>query len=1824
MNDDDFLGQFAQYGGMTPMGPPPEKPKSALESVRMQKELERMRAEMAKLNPYPEVPRYEASISQRERDLATQMADMEKRRIATKRAEDTADMSLLDEIIAGGKAARLGTQAVVGGLTAPIAELFGVPADQYMQAAMSIPESKGELARAGQALDIAEKGLDYIIDTPVGQALGVVASLPMTPFNPATDRAVSAGLSGARAGVKLAGQGVKQAGQRVMEAGQNLSQAARAEFATPPTGAVQLQTQQAPRNPLGMYSQAEQVALNLPQQKGTGNQFLAQISKTPGVKPAELEWTGLADFLKSKGDQPVTKAEIQQHLDANRVQVEEVTLGRNPRPIEDHREIARDVAVLRSAGYERVNNPENPSMSSFIDKDGNIFSADDIANIFSESNSRVGNAAQRLQEFFEQQVVDAQRAATQYSQYQLPGGSNYREVLLTLPSKVDTSGYKVTGSGNQWYLRGPDNQIIEAFPSEAEAKSKIPNRAAVNQPELFKSPHFDQPNVLAHMRLNDRLDADGNRVLFVEEIQSDWGQLGKKEGFGERLKSGWRLSEQEPGFYLLFQDGYTTPKAHGNKETVMSAANRLDAVMKGAPSAPFVQNTEDWVNLSLKRLITDAVNNGYEKVAFINGEQSASRYDLSKQIDEVYYLPKTNTLVAKKGGEDKFRQNVPPDKLGDYIGKEAAEKLLAEPAKTFLPGSPMQRLSGVDLKVGGEGMKKFYDQIVPATANKLLKKLGGGKLEPIDFPAKSMMSQEGYALTAVPGQKTPKFQQLGFTITPEMVELVKNQGLPMFAAGGAVTMKTGGNPLKAMKQGLQAASKGVEKAEDAAKKASKAQRREERVQKNLEAYMGSKEKPKTYYHATQAPEDFEAFDLEKRPTKRSAAAVFVTPSTKWANDWAVDELADMDLLEKVDTPKPRIMPVITRAKNTFDYDDLGHVTQVMNQADLPPGLDRQHIADQISIGNWNFIEDRNIQKAIKDLGFDSFFVKEKGVKNMGIFDPGDVKALFNRGSYDPTTKDISKADGGRISADDIRQKLKNAFNFAHGGQAKRNAKEPKMAGGGMASTSLLERLRAYKKGGEVRLATGGSDLKDIKKNPLAGAVKGIKAAQKAVEAKAAAAPTPPAAPPAKREFTGSLAPATDPVRGQTAKELLKMQRSQLNDEQKEALEQFKQRYPEFAKASKFMTPQEVIKTISREDNVMQIDRLLKTIPSAKELSAVAKLGEPKRGWYRASTQAIMDVFGADAPRFASLLAAMSPQTSVESNLINTLNTWKNWTAAGRPTDERSIRRIMGSSVQGTKGEESVLDAWAANAARVLNAQDPLKVTLSGPKVDSFYRNLADDVYRVTNDAWMAGGLGVGQDLFSGSPTAVQLMRGDPGLTPGYIGTSARVREAGQMAEMLPSEAQETTWSVFMPLYEMQAKTGLPAREIIQRGLLTPDVIRGTPDFATLLKDPNYARILEQAGYGEQLSGLKPTPFSTREPSLSLSQQREVERAAARLEELREGRGRESRAKTFSLPSSGQPESTFAYSTYETIPGRGVGHLEGLIEEDLGKRKHFSSRAAAPFRDLQGRDVLQGSLGLKPIATRTMTGAYRPEGTIPGTTSPYPLETQPGFASGVEVPLTGGLRIPKRVQQELTAAEALRGLMTAQRGSPWNAQIPSESGEAMMAFPARKGRIDPEAMRYSASLMPDDNFMADTGEGVAVVPFGPKFSDEERKLIAGRLGASRFVPTTNVSDYVDYSQELTGPQGTGAATRKMFSMIDPLSGQKKSALSEAAQRPAGELYELYEQTGKSRNEPTREDLMNFLRILRDKGLPGLAAALASGQALPAEEEPKKAGGLAYLR
>ena len=60
-----------------------------------------------------------------------------------------------------------------------------------------------------------------------------------------------------------------------------------------------------------------------------------------------------------------------------------------------------------------------------------------------------------------------------------------------------------------------------------------------------------------------------------------------------------------------------------------------------------------------------------------------------------------------------------PEELADNVGKDVAEKLL----KTDKVNDK-HSLEGLDLKVGGEGMKGFYDQIIPKAVEKLGKEFG--------------------------------------------------------------------------------------------------------------------------------------------------------------------------------------------------------------------------------------------------------------------------------------------------------------------------------------------------------------------------------------------------------------------------------------------------------------------------------------------------------------------------------------------------------------------------------------------------------------------------------------------------------------------------------------------------------------------------------------------------------------------------------------------------------------------------------------------------------------------------------------------------------------------------------------------------------------------------------------------------------------------------------------------------------------------------------------------------------------------------------------------
>jgi hypothetical protein len=151
--------------------------------------------------------------------------------------------------------------------------------------------------------------------------------------------------------------------------------------------------------------------------------------------------------------------------------------------------------------------------------------------------------------------------------------------------------------------------------------------------------HFDEPNVLAHVRFNDRT-IDGKKTLFIEEVQSDWHQAGKREGY-QAPRSSRRI---EASIAMPRRVSFIARTSHAR-----ASANRMSArrpqtprttrheiergtrdAMARVPDAPFKTT---WPELSLKRMIRYAAENGYDKIAWTPGEVQAERYDLSKQVE---------------------------------------------------------------------------------------------------------------------------------------------------------------------------------------------------------------------------------------------------------------------------------------------------------------------------------------------------------------------------------------------------------------------------------------------------------------------------------------------------------------------------------------------------------------------------------------------------------------------------------------------------------------------------------------------------------------------------------------------------------------------------------------------------------------------------------------------------------------------------------------------------------------------------------------------------------------------------------------------------------------------------------------------------------------------------------------------------------------------------------------------------------------------------------------------------------------------------------------
>ena len=203
---------------------------------------------------------------------------------------------------------------------------------------------------------------------------------------------------------------------------------------------------------------------------------------------------------------------------------------------------------------------------------------------------------------------------------------------------------------------------------------------------------------------------------------------------------------------------------------------RYDAV----PDAPFDKN---WHELAMKRMLRYAAENGYDVVAWTTGDQQAERYNIGDVVanvdyrlnDDGSYHVDTMSKLGYQIGSIPTTFNSEQE-LADVFGKEIARKIASnlEENKKIIAEAIQEKkdirdwrrsqgidqdspeyegvlekyaaadeklsrarkgytLSESDFRIGGEGMKGFYDKMLPAFMNKYGKKWGV-KVEDIDLP----------------------------------------------------------------------------------------------------------------------------------------------------------------------------------------------------------------------------------------------------------------------------------------------------------------------------------------------------------------------------------------------------------------------------------------------------------------------------------------------------------------------------------------------------------------------------------------------------------------------------------------------------------------------------------------------------------------------------------------------------------------------------------------------------------------------------------------------------------------------------------------------------------------------------------------------------------------------------------------------------------------------------------------------------------------------------------------------------------------------------------
>ena len=238
---------------------------------------------------------------------------------------------------------------------------------------------------------------------------------------------------------------------------------------------------------IGMYSAVERAVISAPlpawkkeDGQANGADIWAKIKSMPNVKAEELKWIDLENFLTgSIKPLKFTRAQVVDYVKNNGVQVEEILAAGNSfdqgkwSEYNDETDDFEDVTVyVHDTG---ISIRESYDEYTLFDPDGNEVSTHTE---WARAESAASRHAGRL---------GLNTGGVKWGEYVTAGDyTNYREYKLTLP------------------------QIDQKY---------------------VKASHFEDENIVAWMRVNDRKLDGKSSTFFLDELQSDWHQDGRQKGY---------------------------------------------------------------------------------------------------------------------------------------------------------------------------------------------------------------------------------------------------------------------------------------------------------------------------------------------------------------------------------------------------------------------------------------------------------------------------------------------------------------------------------------------------------------------------------------------------------------------------------------------------------------------------------------------------------------------------------------------------------------------------------------------------------------------------------------------------------------------------------------------------------------------------------------------------------------------------------------------------------------------------------------------------------------------------------------------------------------------------------------------------------------------------------------------------------------------------------------------------------------------------------------------------------------------------------------------